>query len=88
MGESIGRAAAGVFTLGASEVVSSLTKNAFKSPTPPEAQKPATTSDPGVQQAVAEGAQRRSKARGYRSTILSQNFMSPDSSALKTTFGS
>ena len=52
-------------------------KNLFKVPKPPKPVAPATADDPAVQQVVAEGAQRRSRARGYRSTILSQNFLSP-----------
>lgn len=74
--------------------LSKATKNLIKipttptTPTPPEAVAPATTGDPAVQQVVAEGTARRSKAKGYRSTILSQNFLSPDNAALKTTLGS
>ncbi len=68
--------------------LSKATKNLIKTPTPPEAVAPATTGDPAVQQVVAEGAARRSKAKGYRSTILSQNFLNPETAALKTTLGS
>lgn len=57
-------------------------KNIFKTPTPPWAKSPATASSPAVQQAVAEAAARRSKARGFMSTILSQP------STLKSSFGS
>jgi hypothetical protein len=86
---TVGRVGAGVFTLGASEGLRALTKNALKTPTPPEGQPPATTSDPAVQAAAAQGATRRSRARGYRSTILSQQFMQPVQPAgdLKTTIG-
>jgi len=68
-------------------------KNLFKTPTPPEAVKPATAASPPVQQAVSEAAQRRSKARGFFSTILSQlgnqaAQASPSAAPLKSTFGS
>ena len=63
-------------------------RNLFKTPTPPEAKKPATVTDPAVQQAVSDAAQRRSRARGYRSTILSQTMLAPDAPALKQTLGS
>ena len=63
-------------------------KNLFKVPKPPKPVAPATADDPAVQQVVAEGAARRSRARGYRSTILSQNFLSPSPSKdLASTFG-
>ena len=63
-------------------------KNLFKVPKPPKPVEPATADDPAVQQVVAEGAARRSRARGYRSTILSQNFLSPSPSKdLASTFG-
>lgn len=91
--------AAAPFTGGASLLamkngpLSGLTKHAMDTPTPPEAVKPATTSSAPVQQAVAEAAQRRSKARGFFSTILSQlgnqaAQTSPSAAPLKTTFGS
>lgn len=60
-------------------------------PSPPEAPPaPSTpsTETPAVQQAASEAARRRSRARGARSTILSQSFLSPDSPALQDTFGS
>lgn len=60
-------------------------KNLLKTPTPPEAIAPAKTSSPAVQQAVSEATQRRSKARGWQSTILSQMGQGSD---LKQTFGS
>lgn len=63
-------------------------KNLFKVPKPPKPVEPATADDPAVQQVVAEGAARRSRARGYRSTILSQNFLSPSPSKdLASTLG-
>lgn len=76
-----------------SEVVSPVAslfgaKNLFSTPDPPEAKKPATPSTPAVQQAVAEASARRSKARGFQSTILSQFFTPNDPNALKQTFGS
>lgn len=51
-------------------------------PTPP-----VTPDAPAVQQAVSEAAARRSRARGFRSTILSQNFLSADNPALKPSLG-
>lgn len=73
------------FTGGASLLGSGLVKNALRTPDPPEAKKPATPSSPAVQQAVAEASQRRSKARGFASTILSQFSANSD---LKQTYGS
>ena len=58
-------------------------KNLFRTPSPPEAPKAVTAESKGVQVATAEAAQRRSKARGFQSTILSQN-----QSDLKQTYGS
>ncbi len=63
-------------------------KRLLTGPTPPEAPKAPSVETAAVQQAAAEAAQRRSRARGNRSTILSQSFLSPDSPALKDTFGS
>jgi hypothetical protein len=56
-------------------------------PSPPEAPPAPSTQTNAVQQVQQETAQRRSKARGLRSTILSQ--MMPDGApALKDTYGS
>ena len=98
MSSTVGRAALGVGTLGASEALPSKFRNRLATPIgtgltlgtsqlvdaytkgvpkPPQPVAPATTDDKAVQQVVAEGAARRSRARGYRSTILSQNFLSP-----------
>jgi len=60
--------------------------NLFKAPKIPEAPPAPITSQPAVQQAASESAQRRSRARGYRSTILSQ-MMPENAPALKDTFG-
>ncbi len=46
-----------------------------------------TTEDAAVQEAAAEAARRKNRARGYRSTMLSQS-MPSSSPALKDTFGS
>ena len=85
MAETAGRVATGAMTGGLSEVARPFMKNAFKTPTPPGAIPPATTQTKAVQQVAAEGAQRRSKARGYLSTILSQN---TSGQGLNQTFGS
>jgi hypothetical protein len=69
-------------TLGTSEAVDALTKNLLKPPSPPEAPPQPTTESKAVQTATAEAAQRRFRARGFQSTILSQP------SELKQTFGS
>jgi hypothetical protein len=63
---------------------------ALNQPTP---RVPQTLPMPGpetraVQTAVAEGAARRARASGYRSTILSQNYLAPASNGLKSTLGS
>lgn len=51
-------------------------------------QKPLGNENTAVQKAVAEAASRRSRSRSGRSTILSQNFLSPSNPALKQTYGS
>lgn len=53
-----------------------------------KAQKPLGNENTAVQKAVAEAASRRSRSRSGRSTILSQNFLSPSNPALKQTYGS
>lgn len=66
--------------------VGGLFGNALRTPDPPAAPPAPQVAIAPVQQVASETAQRRSRARGYRSTILSQ--MMPDSSpALKNTFG-
>lgn len=60
----------------------------FKTPTPPETPKPATADDPDTQRAITTSVASRRKARGYRSTILSQQLMAPDAAALRETIGS
>mgnify|MGYP003394327019 CR=1 FL=1 len=57
-------------------------------PSPPEAPPAPGTETTAVQQAASEAARRRSRSRGARSTILSQSFLSPDTPALKESFGS
>jgi hypothetical protein len=59
-------------------------KNLFKTPSPPEAPPTAAPDTKAVQVATAEAAQRRSRARGFQSTILSQQ----NQSELKSTYGS
>jgi len=54
----------------------------FKTPSPPEAGSAPSPETKAVQTATAEAAQRRSRARGFQSTILSQP------SELKPTYGS
>ena len=44
--------------------------------------------DKAVQDALAAEVMRRSRARGFRSTILAKNFFSPESAALQDTLGS
>lgn len=66
----------------------------FTLPSTPKTPKTPAVDDAAVQQAAAEAAQRRNRARGFRSTILSQ-FMSGNESQgagsgqpLRTTIGS
>ncbi len=60
----------------------------FSTPKPPEAPPAPTTNMPAVQAAAASTAKARSRARGYRSTILSQQFMAPaQAQPLKDTLG-
>lgn len=61
-------------------------KKALTPPKPPGAPGAPDPSTKAVQQVAIETSQRRSRARGYRSTILSQ-MMSDQSPALKDTFG-
>lgn len=63
----------------------------FNSPKPPSS--PAVVpapkiEDKAIQEAAAEAARRRQKARGFRSTILSKNLMDQGAPALKDTLGS
>jgi hypothetical protein len=85
MAETAARATTALFTGGLSEVARPFTKNLAKIPTPPEAPKAPGPDTKAVQTATQEAALRRSKARGFLSTILSQPSASPD---LKSTYGS
>ncbi len=59
----------------------------FSSPSPPKTTPSPKRSDKAVQQAAAEAARKRRNATGFRSTILSKQFLSADSPALKTQLG-
>jgi hypothetical protein len=59
-----------------------------KVPSPPGVSPAPKVEDKAIQEAAAEAARRRQRARGFRSTILSQNFLEPMSGALKQTLGS
>jgi hypothetical protein len=76
------RAITAIATGGIAEIARPFTKNLFKTPSPPKAPAAPNAETKAVQTATAEAAQRRSRARGFQSTILSQP------SALKSTFGS
>ena len=91
MGEVATRVVSGVLTGGGTELLrgSSLVKNALRPPGVPESPLPITTQTSAVQQAASEAAQRRSRARGFQSTILSSLTQSVGgSSAPRTTIGS
>lgn len=60
----------------------------FSSPSVPVVGAAPKVEDKAVQEAAAEAARRRQRARGVRSTILSQNFLEPANPALKQTLGS
>ena len=47
-----------------------------------------TSQTKAVQEAAAEAARRRKTARGFRSTILSRDFLNDQSPALKQSLGS
>lgn len=80
-GLSLAGPAGGAGTLAIAEGVK--TYNKLKEPPPPpKLIKAFGVSDKVVQQAVSEVARRRQRARGYRSTILSQNFMKDGGSSL------
>jgi hypothetical protein len=68
-----------------SEVVAPFT-NLFSTPNPPAASPSPKSDTAPVQQVASETSQRRARARGYRSTILSQ-LMPANAPALKDTFG-
>ena len=77
----------GMSLLGAKPIQKALGRS-MTGPSPPEAPGAISTETTAVQQATAESARRRGRARGNRSTILSQSFLSPDSPALQQTLGS
>lgn len=56
-------------------------------PSPPAVQATPKNEDKAIQEAAAEAARKRGRARGFRSTLLSDS-MPADSNALKTTLGS
>lgn len=91
MASTAARVTAGAFTLGASEALMAGGKalgKAATAPSPPEAPPAPSAETTAVQQAASEAARRRSRARGQRSTLLSQNFLNPDNPGLQSTFGS
>ena len=59
-----------------------------KAPKPQPIPERPKVEDPAVQKARQEAIARRQRARGYRSTMLSKNFMSEDASAKLETLGS
>lgn len=74
-----------------SQVVNPVTKafgRLITAPSPPEAPPAPSTQTAAVQQVAGETAQRRSRARGFRSTILSTQLLDQNAPALKETFGS
>ena len=54
----------------------------------PGVPQPPLKDDKGVQEAAAAEARRRQLARGFRSTLLSKDFMADSAPALKQTLGS
>lgn len=50
-------------------------------------QAPPRKEDKAVQDVVGETVRRRARGRGYRSTILSRDFLSTESAALSNTLG-
>jgi len=56
----------------------------FSSPSPPKV-KPVDTK--AIDEAAAEALRRRQQAKGFRSTILTQQMMAPPTSGLKQTLG-
>ena len=55
---------------------------------PPVLQVTPRKEDKAIQDVVGEAIRRRSKARGFRSTVLSKDFMDERSAALSETLGS
>lgn len=72
-------------TKGAKKVAASVLPKVPAIPPVPPAP---TTEDRAVQEAAAEAARRRQRARGFRSTILSQSFLEPSGQGRQTTLGS
>lgn len=60
----------------------------FSSPKPPKVEPAPKIEDKAVQEAAAEAVRRRQRARGFRSTILSQQMMTQPAPGLQTTLGS
>jgi hypothetical protein len=86
MASSVGRGLLDVFTLGTAEL---LPKNLLKTPSPPESPPEPTTDSKATQAAIAEASAKRSRARGFRSTILNtQDASSGNTSTGKLTYGS
>lgn len=54
---------------------------------PPPVQAAPKKEDKAVQDALTESMRRRSRGRGFRSTILSKNFLDARSAALSETLG-
>ena len=61
--------------------------NLFSSPSPPKVVPAPKVEDKAVQEAAAEAARKRQKARGFQSTILSRDFLGPEAPVLKQTMG-
>lgn len=59
-----------------------------KMPSPPAVSAAPRPEDRAIQDAAAEALRRRRGARGFRSTILSKQFLEPTSPGLKDTLGS
>lgn len=61
--------------------------NLFGGSEPKKAPPPPVKEDKAVQEAAAEAARRRQRAKGFRSTILSKDFLPEGAAALKQTLG-
>jgi len=59
-----------------------------KMPKPPAVSAAPRPEDKAIQEAAAEALRRRQRGRGFRSTILGQQFLSPETPTGQQTLGS
>lgn len=75
-------------TWAAAEAVAKPLMKSMKAPSPPQPGAAPSTESPAIQDVAATTSKSRAKARGYASTILSQQLMPVNAAALRNTYGS